>query len=195
MLRSTRRAAFKESIERSMAAFDAVVKSRVESYLHGDVIAVEGRTGRVNTWLDKYCGIDLLCKTERGVWGIASRVQFVSEKNPYYRTFTVRSKRDSGTVTEFVKRDVAQRRGFLSPHYVLQAYVSDEARPYLFGWAIAKQNDVLECAEKGLCKERHTGEGQIGQASFYAVSWYEMREVGFEIHVEDWHGDISRRAA
>lgn len=123
---------------------------------------------------DVYCGIDAVYKDFHGIRGIASRIQ----KGKAWDTFTIRHERESGAKTEYEKRKYAIENNYFYPYLTLQAYVNDGK---LLSMALAKTTDIFDMIEKGFSEKQRTGNGQIGQATFYVVRWLDMVEQGYKI--------------
>lgn len=140
--------------------------------LQGKILSVEEVSdNNVLNELDWKAGTDWLHIGEKGIQGIASRIQ------PYgknFRTFTVRKQRLSGAPTEFVKRLSAVNNGRLYPRLTVQAYTSEDGNE-LLGFAVAKTVDILNMIERGKCEISETGPDQIGQATFYIIGWIDMK--------------------
>lgn len=129
--------------------------------------------------LDKLAGIDVFHIDKlRGMRGIASRIQ-PSNKN--WHTFTIRHKRQSGARTEYEKRKYAIENNYLYPYLTLQAYTTKDN--ILIAYALARTRDIIEMIDKGYYKTNETGKYQCGQASFFVVDWYEMKEKGCKIFI------------
>lgn len=163
-----------EALEKSAKAFDRLVKPHAMRLLRGEFEIVESVTqSRVAQLLDVLAGIDLwFFDTERGVMGVANRVQWGDKS---WRTFTIRKSRDSGARTEFEKRCEAIQGGWLYPQLTLQAYVTRD-RQRLLSFAIAYTRDIIALLERGEGEVRKTGSAQHGQAEFYVLGWDTLRE-------------------
>src|SRR5438445_7355045 len=97
---------------------------------NGSIIPIEQSSSLAFSWLDMYCGIDWLLKTNDGhVLGIAARIQLTHPE--YYHdphnTFTIRFDTVSGARTEYAKRLEAIEKGYFYPFYTLQAYCKQES--------------------------------------------------------------------
>jgi hypothetical protein len=130
---------------------------------------------------DQHAGIDAWqLKTDRGLRGIASRVQWDDQRRDFpYCTFTVRHARDSGAETEYTKRLRALREkgGWLFPYLAVQAFFTQPKRAgEILTCAVAKTEDVIDMIARDLCRLRRTS-----NASFWAVPWDEMRNQGYAI--------------
>jgi hypothetical protein len=134
--------------------------------------------------LDQEAGIDAwTLDTERGMRGIASRVQW----NINYRTFTIRKERESGAKTEFEKRLYAIRNDWLYPFYTVQAYISiAENKRELLSVAWCKTKDLIEYIEEGALGEDYYIKtvDNNGKADFFVVPWKKFHQI---YSLEEWH--------
>lgn len=174
---------FNQSLSRSMQQFTDIVMGSLSEILKGEFRVIEGNTtDDVAKLLDTLSGIDVWHINKlKGIRGLASRIQ-TTDRN--WHTFTVRKTRDSGATTEFEKRKLAIEKGYLYPFFTMQAYVTQ--KDALIAFAVARTVDVIEMIDKGFCKTNKTRKEQIGQASFYIVDWYEMKERGYEIYIREY---------
>ena len=88
---------------------------------------------------DRFAGIDAVSIDQRGMRGIALRVQY----NVNWGTFTVRLKRANHYQTEFEKRVEAIQKGYLYPYLTMQVYYDDNAKNIMSG-AICRTEDLYE---------------------------------------------------
>ncbi len=172
----------------SAAAFAHIVWPVVQHHcpeLRGSILRqVEVRGNEVIAQeLDAYAGIDSYQRTPNGLRGIASRVQWW--KN--YQTFTVRTSRPGGALTEYRKRLIALKRrheGFLYPYWTIQAYVS-EPGGRLLAVAVAKTLELYQYIEQRTlcgrpCPERSAHKG--GER-FLVVEWGEYQQSSYYLFV------------
>lgn len=154
----------------------------------GEIKAVEGRDDEICMMLDQNCGTDYFQMYGKGekldgvVWGVGSRFQSVWHGSKAFDTFTIRLSRESGADTEFKKRKLAIERNGVYPWLTMHGYYDEETGEIL-SLAIARTKDIWECIEKGHCITRKTGQGQIGQATFYVVGWDKFKDLGYPIKV------------
>ena len=159
------------AMSESQAAFhNLVVPPLLNLFGGGTVLPVEGAVGELEQKLDREAGIDSVMFSERGVYGIASRVQF--DEN--YRSFTVRKKRRSGKQTEWEKLLQAKLSGAMTPSLTVQAYI-DRTNMRLLDAAVICTPDLVRWIENNPCKTRTTGWDQHGQADFWVVPWAKLR--------------------
>ena len=76
------------------------IKNTIENMLDAQIISLENKNNEIAQILDVYAGIDYLVKTDNGLKGMATRVQYRNA----YNSFTVRLHRTTGTKTEQEKR-------------------------------------------------------------------------------------------
>jgi hypothetical protein len=113
----------------------------------GEIIPIEHSSSLVFGWLDRYCGIDWILKTnDEHVLGIAARIQLTK---PYYyndpqNTFTIRYETVAGGKTEYKKRIESINQGYFYPYYTLHAYVKEEDPKCLLSAAIIKTVDLYD---------------------------------------------------
>lgn len=179
---------FKASITESMQILKSAepVIKKLLNIDEGIILDVENQNNDVCKHLDLSCGIDYLVyyKTKDWTRSAAWRAQRVLTGMDVYNTFTIRKERDSGTKTEYEKRKAAIENNAMYPHYTIHAYYDDDSKK-LLSLAIGRTKDIIECINKGLTYDKHTGAEQKGQASFWAVKWTTMKQNGY--HVETWY--------
>lgn len=173
---------FAKSLSRSSRQFREVLEKELQQILKGKFEVVEGITiDEMAKLLDTLSGIDVWhINNLRGIRGVALRIQ-TGDKN--WHTFTVRNKRKSGAKTEYEKRKYAIQNGYLYPYLSIQAYISKNDK--LLSFAIAKTEDIMSMIEQGFYKNKKTGKEQIGQAEFFVIDWYQMKEKGYKIVIRE----------
>ena len=160
----------------------------------GEIKAVEGRDDEICLMLDQNCGTDYFQIYGNGeklngvVWGVGSRFQSVWHGGKTFDTFTIRLARESGADTEYKKRKLAIERNGIYPFLTMHGYY-DEKTGEILSLAIARTKDIWDCIEKGHCDTKKTGQGQVGQATFYVVGWEKFKSLGYPIEI--WRmGDV-----
>lgn len=152
---------FKDDLQKSQKYFRSI-KPILEAETNSKIVEVEGQNNALKS-LDLYAGIDYLLIDDKGVRGIASRIQ----EGPCYRTFTIRVSKKSGAKTEFEKRIDAFADNYIYPYYTLQAYADNDKIIY----AVCRTTDlykfVFENPEK--VQVRTTT-----NASFFVVNWSDI---------------------
>lgn len=177
---TTTEGGWKAKLRQSSDDFARLIEPIAARVLVGQFEIVEGVTNvAVAQALDRQAGIDLwFVSTKGGVRGVANRVQRTTKN---WRTFTVRNRRDSGVETEYAKRVRALKHEWLYPVLTLQAYVN-LASDKLLGFGVARTRDIISFIASGRCRERRTGAGQVGQASFYVVEWDALKTDGYTVY-------------
>ena len=183
---------FTKTMLQMQECYREVVLPAVKKLLksHWQIISVETEKPEIAKWLDVYGGCDwlLLDKEKSIIYGVASRIQF-AEKS--FDTFTVRFKRDNNAPTEYEKRKEAIKSAGIYPKYTFQAYVSKEMQ--VLGMAMMFTSDLLKFIEKKSSVIKHTGEEQIGQASFIACKWEDIYKAGYPISIYHFKNNSSGR--
>lgn len=166
---------FETSLKKSMDAYRKYVRPVIGRFIAGELIVIEGKTDdEIAQMFDTCASIDIVRKDERGLAGVASRIQFGHN----WRTFTIRLQRDSGARTEYDKLAYAYDNHLLCPKFTYQAYIENGV---LTGLAVTETANLLDYIAKCNPKVRHTGSSQIGQASFYVCPWDDMRSKGYKV--------------
>ncbi len=170
---------FGQSLSKTVYRFNKYIKPILSDVVKAELVSIEEMTdNRLAEKLDIFAGIDIWCIDKIGMYGIGSRLQ-TSTKS--WRTFTVRKDRDSGTRTEYEKRRHAIENNYLYPKLTLQGYFTKNDE--LLEFAVAETKDVISYIEDGHAIVRHTGNEQVGQASFYAVHWDKFKECCNDIFI------------
>lgn len=191
---------WEEDLENSAKDFIGLVAPVLEKWSDCENVSVEQVTDeRIADELDQTAGIDSWnIKHDDIIRGVASRVQYVSDMywtNSPPDTFTVRKSRPSGAKTEFQKRLESIRKGGLYPHWTTQAYV-DEPRGDLLSLARVRTEDLIRYIDEG---DEDDGDYYTkqpnGEASFYVVDWWRLRENGVGVRTEKpYENDAELRA-
>jgi len=168
------------ALSRSTQQFKGVLEAELQQILKGEFEVIEGVTvDHLAKLLDMLAGIDVWhIDKVNGIRGVALRIQ-TGDKD--WHTFTIRATRDNGVKTEFEKRSYAIEHGFLYPYLTVQAYITKDNK--LVSFAVAKTKDIIDMIKTGHATMRHTGQEQIGQASFYIIDWYDMKKCGYKIAI------------
>lgn len=149
--------------------------AEISSKMKGELISTELEGGRLAEIFDTYAGIDAVHIWRGNVRGVAVRIQW----GVNYKTFTIRYKRQSGSLTEYAKRLAAIRGndGALYPYLTIQAYADKRERGNLLSYAIVKTADLYDYIDSRL----HDNNGIIS-----GISWRKCPEgntflyVGFD---------------
>jgi hypothetical protein len=179
---------WKDDLKDSVKDFRDQVAPVIEDWTDGRNVSVEAVTDdEMAEELDQTAGVDSWnVKHDDIVRGVASRVQYLN-RLPFDSppdTFTVRKERPSGAKTEFEKRLYAIRKGGLYPHWTTQAYV-DEPRGELLSVGRVRTKDLIEHIEDGSeDNDDYYVVNPPGEASFYAVSWWRLEDIGVGVRTQ-----------
>jgi len=163
---------WQKDLDWSAKAFHDLVWPILQKHIGGQLIHIEQITeDSFAKNFDQLSGIDAWhIRADKGIRGIASRIQVCDIKFPPYNTFTIRKSRDSGAITEYEKRKKAieSQNGWLYPHLTVQAYISEKTGGILRSFAVAKTKNIIEQINTGQYFEKRTG-----NACFLCVAWDE----------------------
>jgi hypothetical protein len=135
----------------SIKAMEKIKLSILPKLINGDIISIEESDNSVLLLFDKYSGIDYLRKDNLGLQGIASRVQFGHPWN----SFTIRTKRHTGSKTEYEKRIEQIKNGYIYPYFTLQAYFDNTTNLNLLSICIIRTIDLyFELENNSKIKEK-----------------------------------------
>lgn len=118
----------------SVKALETIKNNELKKILDGEIYSIENSNNEVLILMDKFSGLDYIRKNDKGLQGVAARVQW--GKN--WQTFTIRFKRHTGTETELEKRLSQIDNGYIYPAFTLQAYFNARNENKLLGMAIVK---------------------------------------------------------
>lgn len=155
--------------ESQRAFFELVAPPLLNLVGGGTIIPVEGMKGELEQRLDRDAGIDAILFAPRGVYGIASRVQFGEN----YQSFTIRKERESGCRTEWEKLLAAITTNALMPTLTVQAYV-DRAANKLLAASVICTRDLVYWLKQNDCAIKSTGKNEVGQSQFLVAPWKEL---------------------
>ena len=161
--------AFRDDFCKSIGDFE-LIRPSLQDVLGAKVVPVEGQ-GELAQILDMRCGIDYLAINSEGVRGIAARTQ----EGKVWRTFTIRYGKDNGAKTEYEKRMMGIRCGYLYPYWTVQAYLGP--REAICG-VVRTQNLYSYASTHEVALKRTTN------AQFMVVPWDEVGTTVFR--VEFW---------
>ena len=121
-------------------------------------------------------GIDAWQICPDGVQSIGHRVQ---QGDKDWSSFTIRSARDSGAVTEYHKRQKAIEGDWAYPTLTIQAFAKTKTGP-LLSVGVAKTADIIGyiAGHPNEVVERRTS-----NAKFKVVFWVAMRRAGYKVVV------------
>jgi hypothetical protein len=122
----------------SVKAIEKIKNTILPKLISGDIISIEQQDNEILLMFDIYSGIDYIRKNEKGLQGIASRVQFGKNWN----SFTIRTQRHTGAKTEYEKRLEQIENGYFYPHFTMQAYFDNREDMNLLSICIIKTIDL-----------------------------------------------------
>jgi len=146
-------------------------------------LPLEGTDEPVAKHMDKRCCIDYIIVKDGRSRGVASRLQHL----PDYKSFTIRTSRDSGALTEFHKLNDAIKNKGLRPTYHVHGYVDDDGK--IVSLAIMFTDELMDYLNESLkfgnpaIRYRHTHDDKDGQAGFYACFWDDIKRKGYRVKV------------
>lgn len=189
-------------LKQSRTSFEKVVWPAIASRCGGgELIHLEGSTYKTDRDLDVLAGIDGYQRhTDKGLRGIASRVQPIRSPSAPWNTFTIRYARDSGSLTEYDKRLAAienTEAGWLYAHLTVQAYIETETRALLSA-AVVRTRDLFlhlktcdfeDNPPRGSrCYIKRTGQRGLGGAVFVVAPWAHLKECGIRVGLVNGRG-------
>lgn len=155
--------------------FNNLVKPAIEKYCDAKIIHTENLRGKLPLMLDREFSTDALYIKDGKMFGVSSRIQ----RGKNWRTFSIRSGRDSKNKTEFEKHSDAIANDDYLPEITLQAYIVDDD----FTIGMARTVDVVDYITKYKPRPIHTGKAEVGQAEFYPVSWQDFQNKGYRLKI------------
>jgi hypothetical protein len=124
----------------SIKAFHAIEHTVIPKLITGRLLNIEQHQHEILLNMDVKSGIDLVRIDAIGLQGIAWRAQWCG--NHAFNTFTIRSKRDSGTPTELAKRLEQIEKGYFYPAFTIQAYFDNKEHNNCISAAIIRTKDL-----------------------------------------------------
>lgn len=122
----------------SVIALEKIKHTYLSKVISGKIHTIESSKNEVLILMDIKSGIDYIRENENGLQGIAARVQWGNDWN----TFTIRSKRHTGTQTELEKRLYQIENGYFYPAFTMQAYFDNRKTNNLLSIGIIKTIDL-----------------------------------------------------
>jgi hypothetical protein len=170
------------SINKSSRAFMDVVWPVISKYIGGgDIVPVEGVTDEsMAQKFDTISGIDAWQITDKGIRGIASRVQ---PQGKSWDTFTIRRSLVSGQKTEWHKRVetiFSQQQGSLYPAVTVQAYMNFNYTEPLYSVACIHTIDLYRAA---MLHDDWRVQSVQGGNKMLIIDWDKLADRGFRIKI------------
>lgn len=129
---------WKVDLKDSVIALDSIKNTVLPKLIRGNIHTIENKKDEVLIKIDTKSGIDYIREDNNGLQGIAARVQWGNA----WDTFTIRSRRHTGTKTELEKRLYQIKNGYFYPYFTLQAYFDSRDSNSLLSIAIIKTTDL-----------------------------------------------------
>lgn len=168
-----------EDLSKSIEIFDQLIHPVLSVLLpkigEFKYIRVEGSPEEIAQKLDQNIGIDALLETENITYALGNRIQINSG---VWNSFTIRTERESGHITELEKLQNAVKKDAMRPNLTLQAYVIDNQ---LKSAAIAMTRHIIDFINKYDCPVKKTFDGKW--VSFKVVDWDRMQKKGYPVSI------------
>ena len=153
----------------SVKALESIKHTVLPKIISGKLHTIEEQDNDILMIMDTKSGIDYIREDETGLQGIAARVQWGNNWN----TFTIRSRRHTGTKTELEKRRKQIQKGYFYPAFTLQAYFDNRRNNNLLSIAIIKTLDLYKFIDDN--------PGKVGNNSsdndFVFVRWDSLNKL------------------
>lgn len=165
----------------SVEALDSIKDTVLPKLISGKIHTVECTDNEILMLLDQKSGVDYIRENETGLQGIAARVQWVGNLQPY-NTFTIRKERKSGSQTEFEKRIQQIEQGYFYPAFTLQAYFDDRFWNELKSIAIIDTKRLYEYIKRNIDNPNRVNISKSDN-TFLFVHWSDLTDYGVKIFV------------
>ena len=166
-----------QDLSAASKAIDSITSTVLPRLISGKLRSIENTKNEILLLMDQVSGIDLIRQNEKGLQGVAARVQFGSN----FKTFTIRSKRHSGAKTELEKRIEQIEQGYFYPAFTMQAYFDSRDSLKLLSIAVVKTIDlynfITDCPAKV-----HTNKSDN---IFKYCYWSDLKKAGCNIKIID----------
>lgn len=153
----------------SVKAFYRIKDTILPKIISGKIVSIEESKDDIILMLDRYAGVDYIRQNKIGIQGIASRCQWGKAWN----TFTIRSKRHSGTDTELNKRLTQIKEGYFYPSFTMQAYFDNRKDNNLLSIGIIKTVDLYS----EFTNNKHKFKKRSSDNDFYFVNWSDISNI------------------
>jgi len=164
---------WKVDLSDSSRALLSIRDTHLKNVIGGKIYSIESSDNDVLMLMDQKCGIDYIRENDNGLQGIAARVQF----GKAYNTFTVRSRRHTGSITEFEKRRRDVDGGYFYPQFTMQAYFADRSSIVLLSIGVVRTSDLYSfIAEHGDMVHTRWSDNE-----FKFVKWADMINSGVRV--------------
>jgi len=156
----------------------------------GEIISIESLAGEKSADIfDAHAGIDAIqIKTEEGIRGIASRIQW----REYFKSFTIRYKLKSNKDTEFIKRKraIKSKSGLFYPYWTSQAYVTERRIGNLLYLCMIKTEDLYNFIKNNTEKIKIKSNPKDGN-EFIIVWVNDLKKYHF-VHTHENRAEIAK---
>ena len=166
---------WKKDLSDSAKAIRSIQHTVLPTLISGKLHSVESSGNALLLMMDQSCGIDYIREDNKGLQGVASRVQFGSD----FRTFTIRAERHSGAKTELQKRLEQIKGGYFYPAFTMQAYFSSRNDLIMRSIAAIETISLYEFIEKYPEKVHR----QCSDNVFIYCYWKDIKKAGYKINV------------
>jgi hypothetical protein len=139
---------FQYDLNRSIQALESIKESILKKIFCGSIHNIESSNNNILMLLDQKSGVDYIREDEKGLQGIAARVQWIKQGYKPYNSFTIRFERHTKTETEYKKRTSQIKNGYFYPAFTLQAYFEDSDNNKLISIGVIKTNDLYKFIDK-----------------------------------------------
>lgn len=131
---------YSEDLKDSVIALNTIKDTVFTKLIEGKIHNIESSNNKVLLLMDQMSGIDYIRENNKGLQGIAARVQW----GKAYNSFTIRSERHTGSKTELEKRIHQIKNEYFYPTFTLQAYFDNRVDNNLLSIAIIKTKDLYK---------------------------------------------------
>ena len=168
---------WKKDLSDSAKAIRSIQHTVLPTLISGKLHSVESSGNALLLMMDQSSGIDYIREDNKGLQGVASRVQFGSD----FRTFTIRAERHSGAKTELQKRREQIAGGYFYPAFTLQAYFSGRKDLIMKSIAVIETTSLYDFIEKHPEKVYE----RFSDNLFICCKWRDIQGAGYAINIKE----------
>lgn len=166
-----------EDLQYSIDAIEKIRTTVLPKLITGKILNNQIPDNEINKFLDRDSGFDYFREDQYGLQGIASRVQF----DDWFNSFTIRLERNSGSRTEFEKRNYSIEHGYMYPEFTLQAYFNNRTDLNLISIAIIKTVDLFNHYK--LFPHDFITQAS-NNATFFSINWKYLKNLRIKVYIE-----------
>lgn len=166
---------WRKDLDSSTNAIESIRETVLPRLISGDLISIENTDNEVLLMMDMISGIDLIRHDDKGLQGIAARVQFGSN----YKTFTIRSTRHTTAATELEKRMKQIKGGYFYPAFTMQAYFNSRDDLKLLSVAVIRTIDLYDFIDNNHLKVHTRKSDNVFKYCF----WSDLKKAGCNIKI------------